>query len=80
VQFNKPRVGAHKRSGMPPTSGHDRPTLRSQGRQGFAERQNHYGRQVRPRKRINDRSPGIFHWGEDAREPGLRVVRCPKRL
>ena len=32
----------------PPTSRHDQQTLPGQGRQGFAERQNPYGRQVRP--------------------------------
>ena len=48
VQFNKPRVESHKRSAMAPTSGQRPPRSTSRDRQGFAERQNHYGLQVRP--------------------------------
>jgi len=59
----------------PPTSRHGRRTLAGQGGQGFAERQSPHGRHVRPTIESIDRPPGIFLWVEDAREPGLRVVR-----
>ena len=56
----------------PPTSRHDQ---QGQGRQGFAERQNPYGRQLRPTiESVTGRRASSI-WVEDAREPGLRMVR-----
>ena len=61
----------------PPTSRHDQQVY--QGRQGFAERQNPYGRQLRPtiESMTGHRASSI--WVEDAREPGLRMVRTAER-